>query len=193
MKFKMADGSHFENRKIAISQQWFDRLSRNLAWWLVLNSWSKSAVKISNLKKNPTFAQGIAPKLGRITLRSPRNPIASLKFKNLLTGEKEHSFLNYTVSQKTFHIWFAITFTYANAFWYFFGRSVTHKVSNQRHFTIPPQVTCASALPGKTEKHKNRIFHSNAVSVHCQNSVSRSLISSVFLTHYSYSRCCMTP
>jgi len=37
---------------------------------------------------------------------------------------------------------------------------------------------CASALPGKTVKHENRIFYSNAVSVHCQNSTSRSLISS---------------
>jgi len=25
---------------------------------------------------------------------------------------------------------------------------------------MPPQITCASALPGKTGKHENRIFHS---------------------------------
>jgi len=25
---------------------------------------------------------------------------------------------------------------------------------------MPPHVTCASALPGKTGKHKNHIFHS---------------------------------
>jgi len=55
---------------------------------------------------------------------------------------------------------------------------------------MPPQITCASALPRKTGKHENRIFHSNAISVHCQNSTSRSLISSVSLTHDSYSRCC---
>jgi len=30
---------------------------------------------------------------------------------------------------------------------------------------MPPQITSASALPGKTEKHKNHIFHSNAVLV----------------------------
>jgi len=30
---------------------------------------------------------------------------------------------------------------------------------------MPPQVTCASALPGKTGKHENHIFHSNAVLV----------------------------
>jgi len=30
---------------------------------------------------------------------------------------------------------------------------------------MPPQITCASALPGKMGKHKNHIFHSNAVLV----------------------------
>jgi len=30
---------------------------------------------------------------------------------------------------------------------------------------MPPQITCASALPGKTGKHKNHICHSNAVLV----------------------------
>jgi len=30
---------------------------------------------------------------------------------------------------------------------------------------MPPQITCASALPGKTEKYENHIFHSNAVLV----------------------------
>jgi len=58
---------------------------------------------------------------------------------------------------------------------------------------MPPQITCASALPGKTGKHENRIFYSNALSVHCQNSTRWFLISSVFLTHNSYSRCCITP
>jgi len=47
-------------------------------------------------------------------------------------------------------------------------------------FTVPPQITCASAIPGKTEKHENCIFHSNAVLVHCQHSTGRSLISSIF-------------
>ena len=32
-------------------------------------------------------------------------------------------------------------------------------------FTMPPQVTGASALPGKAGKHENHIFHSNAVLV----------------------------
>jgi len=33
---------------------------------------------------------------------------------------------------------------------------------------MPPQITCASALPDKTGKHKNCIFHSYAVLVHCR-------------------------
>jgi len=37
----------------------------------------------------------------------------------------------YTVS-KNVPLWFAIILTYANAFWYFFGRNVTDKVSNQK-------------------------------------------------------------
>jgi len=39
----------------------------------------------------------------------------------------------------------------------FFGRSVTDKASNQK----TPQITSASALPGKRGKHRNCIFHSN--------------------------------
>jgi len=42
----------------------------------------------------------------------------------------------------------------------FFGRYVNDKVRNQRRLTMPPQITCASALPGKTGKQENRIFHS---------------------------------
>jgi len=30
---------------------------------------------------------------------------------------------------------------------------------------MAPQITCASALPGKTRKHENHIFHPNAVLV----------------------------
>jgi len=45
--------------------------------------------------------------------------------------------------------------------------------------TMPSQTTCASALPGKTGKDKNDLFHSNAVLVYCMNSTS-CFISSVF-------------
>jgi len=30
---------------------------------------------------------------------------------------------------------------------------------------MPPQITCASALPGRMGKHENHIFHSNVVLV----------------------------
>jgi len=82
---------------------------------------------------------------------------------------------------KTSHLWFAIILTHVIWTYCVFSR--------RRPFTVPPQIICTSALPGKTGKQENRIFHSNAVSVHCQSSTSRSLISSVFLTRDSYSRC----
>jgi len=47
----------------------------------------------------------------------------------------------------------------------FFDRNVTDKEAVKRSFNMPPQITCASALPGKMGKHKNHIFHSNAVFV----------------------------
>jgi len=43
---------------------------------------------------------------------------------------------------------------------FFFGRNVIDKVGNQRRFTMPPEITCASALPGKTQKHEKHMFHS---------------------------------
>ena len=42
----------------------------------------------------------------------------------------------------------------------FFGRNVTNKVDNQKTFTMPPQITCASVLHGKARKHENHTFHS---------------------------------
>jgi len=66
------------------------------------------------------------------------------------------------------------------------GLDLPIKQTIKRRFTVPPQITCASALPGKTGKHENCIFHSNAVLVHCQNSTSRCLMSSIFLTQDSY-------
>jgi len=76
----------------------------------------------------------------------------------------------------------------------FFGRNVTDKVSNQKTFYCATSNDLCFCTTWQTGKRKNRIFfYSNAVSMHCQNSTSRSLISSVFLTHDSYSCCCMTP
>ena len=69
----------------------------------------------------------------------------------------------YTVSQKTSHLKLAITFDTHEWILITIGRDVTDKVG--KHFNMPLQITCASALPGKTGKNKNHIFHSNAVSV----------------------------
>jgi len=55
---------------------------------------------------------------------------------------------------------------------------------------MSPQITSASALPGKTGRKCH--FNSNAVLVHWLNLTS-CLISSMFLTHDLHSRCCMTP
>jgi len=66
----------------------------------------------------------------------------------------------YTVSQKTSHLWLAITLTHMNGFWYFFGRNVTDKVGNQKTLYYATWNTCAFALPVKTGKHENHIFHS---------------------------------
>jgi len=59
---------------------------------------------------------------------------------------------------KTCRLWFTITLTHVNRFWYFCGKCITNKVSNQKRFTMPLQITCASALHSKTAKHENRIF-----------------------------------
>jgi len=50
-----------------------------------------------------------------------------------------------------------------------------------------PQLTCVSAPPGKTGKMKIAFF------THCISALRKfncCLISSIFLTHDSYSRCC---
>jgi len=52
---------------------------------------------------------------------------------------------------------------------------------------MPPQITCAAALPGKTWKHENSIFHSNAVLVH------QSLLDFFSLFDSRLIRCCITP
>jgi len=37
------------------------------------------------------------------------------------------------------------------------------KLTIKRRFTMPPQLTCASALPVKTRKHENHISHSTGL------------------------------
>jgi len=68
-------------------------------------------------------------------------------------------------------------------FWYFFGRNVTNKVSNQETLYCATSNNnnmcfCTTWPNGETRKSH---FYSNAVSMHCQNSTSRFFISSVFL------------
>jgi len=67
------------------------------------------------------------------------------------------------------------------------------KVSNQKtlyYATSNKLSFCTTWQNGETQKSH---FHSNAVLLHCLNSTSCCLISSIFLTYDSYSRCCMTP
>jgi len=66
---------------------------------------------------------------------------------------------------------------------------------NPTHFTslCHPKYLMLLHYLAKWGNTKIAFFHSNAVSVHCQNSISRCLISSVFLTHDLYSRRRMTP
>jgi len=69
-----------------------------------------------------------------------------------------------------------------------FGRNITDKVSNQKtlyYATSNHLCFCTTRQNGKTLK-----LH---LSLKCQNSTSCCLISSIFLTQDSYSRCCMTP
>ena len=67
-------------------------------------------------------------------------------------------------------------------------------IHNQKTiYCATPNNLCFCTTWQNVETWESHFFHSNAVLVHCQNSTSPSLISSVFLTHDSYSRCCMTP
>jgi len=57
---------------------------------------------------------------------------------------------------------------------------------------MPPQITRASALPGKTGKHENHIFIQMLYYCIARIQPAVWFIQS-FLIHDSYSRCCMTP
>ena len=66
----------------------------------------------------------------------------------------------YTVSQKNVPPLACYTFDAHEWILIFFGTNVTDKVSNQKTLYYAPEITCASALPVKTGKHENHIFHS---------------------------------
>jgi len=64
----------------------------------------------------------------------------------------------YTVSQKTSHLWLAITFTDVNRLLIILAKILPIKQGIKRHFTIPAQISCASVLSGKTGNTKMAFF-----------------------------------
>ena len=101
--------------------------------------------------------------------------------------------VGYTVSQQTSHLWLAITFTQWTDF-DIFGRNVIDKVSNQKTIYYATSINVCFCTIWQNKKEARKLhFYSHAVLVHYQNSCSRCLISAIFLTYDSYSRCCMTP
>ena len=99
----------------------------------------------------------------------------------------------YTASQKNVPPLVCYNFDIRERILIFFGRNVTDKVSNQKTlFFATWNNLCFCTTWQNRETRKSHFVHSNAESVHCQKSTSRSLISSVFLTQDSYSRYCMT-
>jgi len=69
----------------------------------------------------------------------------------------------YTMSQKTSHLWLAITLTHMNGFWYFFGRNVTDEVGNQKtlYYTISSNL-CFWTIWQNEEMQKSH-FHSDGL------------------------------
>jgi len=74
----------------------------------------------------------------------------------------------------------------------FFGINVTDKVSDQKTYCYATSNNLCFCTTWQNAETRKSHFHLNAVLVHCLNSTS-CLISSIFLTHDSHSRCCMTP
>jgi len=81
--------------------------------------------------------------------------------------------LVYTPCLKNVPLLACYTFDTCERILIFFDRNVTDQVAIKRRFTMPPEITCASALSGKIGKHENCIFHSNAVLVHCDFPISQ--------------------
>jgi len=62
------------------------------------------------------------------------------------------------VSQKTYHVWFAIIFDTCERILTFLAEMLPMEQAIKRHFTMANQITCAFALPGKTGKRENYIL-----------------------------------
>jgi len=90
----------------------------------------------------------------------------------------------YTVSQKTSHIWFAITWTYVNGVWYIFGRNVTDKVSNQKMFYYITSNNLCFCTAWQNGKHESCIFDffTRYISALPEFNQRRCLFFSIFLT-----------
>jgi len=73
-----------------------------------------------------------------------------------------------------------------------FGRNSTNKLMNQKMLYYASSNNLCFCITWQNGKLKKLHFSLDLL-VHCQNSTRRCLISSVFSTHDSYSRCCMTP
>jgi len=83
----------------------------------------------------------------------------------------------YTVSQKTSHIWLAITFDTCEWILISLAETLPIKQAMKKHFTMP----------------NAKIAFSIKCCINALPEFNKLLISSIFLTHDSYSRCCMTP
>jgi len=95
---------------------------------------------------------------------------------------------NYTVSQKNIPPSVCYNWLTWNNF-DIFGGSDIDKVSNQNTVYYATLCNLCFCTTWQNGKHENCIFYWNAVLVHCQNSsnaTSSCLISSIFLTHNSY-------
>jgi len=91
------------------------------------------------------------------------------------------------------HLWLAITLTYMSGFWYFFGTNTTSKVSNQKMLYYATSNNLYFCTTWQNRNHKTqKLDFSLTVLVHCQNSTSCCLNSSIFLTQDLYSDCYMT-
>jgi len=67
----------------------------------------------------------------------------------------------YTVSQKTSHLWLAITSTHVNGIWYFWQKYYTEKVGNRKTLYYVCHLKLLVLLHYlQNEKHENCIFHS---------------------------------
>jgi len=87
---------------------------------------------------------------------------ADKKMLSLIIMERMMMQCMYTVSQKTSHLWLAITLTHLNGF-SFLGRNITDKVGNQKtlyNATSSNLCFCTTWQNGKTQKLHFQFFHS---------------------------------